>query len=194
MASEYLKWKYRDVKPREKVVLTKKQRRQNWWHYNKWFVILGIALVIFAGYWIWRVVTEVHPDYQVAYVGSVSLSEEQTVELENYFAALGADCDGDGEVTVQINEYLTDQSSSDIMYSYAYSVRLMVDFEDCESYFFILEDPETFQENYEILREDWIPLRDGFFLARRIFGEDKTVKYPEECDALWDELTKEAAP
>jgi len=194
MASEYLKWKYRDVEPREKVVLTKKQRRQNWWHYNKWFVVLGVVLVFIIGRWVWRVVTEVHPDYQVAYVGSLPLSEEQTDELESYFAPLGVDCDGDGKVTVQVNEYLTDQSSENVMYSYAYSVQLMADFEDCESYFFILEDPELFQENYEILRNDWIPLENGFYLARRVFEEDRTVKYPEECDALWDKLTKEVTP
>lgn len=194
MASEYLKWKYRDVKPREKVVLTKKQRRQNWWHYNKWFVVLAIVLVLLVGHWVWRVVTTVHPDYQAAYVGSAPLSEEQAGELESYFASQGVDCDGDGKVTVQVNEYLTDQSNENVMYSYAYSVRLMADFEDCESYFFILEDPETFQENYEILRDDWIPLENGFYLARRVFEEDRTVKYPEECDALWDKLTKEVTP
>ena len=42
MASEYLKWKYRDVKPDEPIRLTRKEKALNWWHYHKWYVLLGI--------------------------------------------------------------------------------------------------------------------------------------------------------
>ena len=41
MASEYLKWKYRDVKPDEPIRLTRKEKALNWWHYHKWYVLLG---------------------------------------------------------------------------------------------------------------------------------------------------------
>lgn len=34
MASEYLKWKYRDVKPDQTVELTPRQKRANWWYYH----------------------------------------------------------------------------------------------------------------------------------------------------------------
>ncbi len=46
MASEYLKWKYRNVRPDAPVERTRKQRRQNWWHYHKWHVILAAAAVV----------------------------------------------------------------------------------------------------------------------------------------------------
>ena len=44
MASEYLKWKYRDVKPRETKELTPAEKRKNWWHYHKWHILTGVVL------------------------------------------------------------------------------------------------------------------------------------------------------
>lgn len=38
MASEYLQWKYRDVQPDKKIELMPRQKRANWWYYNKWYV------------------------------------------------------------------------------------------------------------------------------------------------------------
>ena len=49
MASQYLKWKYRDVKPDAPVELTEAQRRANWWHYNKWYVLGACLLLLAAG-------------------------------------------------------------------------------------------------------------------------------------------------
>lgn len=82
MASEYLKWKYRDVEPERPVELTKKQRRQNWWHYHKWHVLAGAVLVLAAASWAWNALTQVYPDYQIAYVGSSPLPEEDTAAWE----------------------------------------------------------------------------------------------------------------
>lgn len=68
MASEYLKWKYRDVKPSQPVQLTKKELRRNWWHYHKWHVLFGAAAVCMAVSLVWSMVMQVRPDYQIAYV------------------------------------------------------------------------------------------------------------------------------
>ncbi len=192
MASEYLKWKYRDVRPDKPVELTKKQRRQNWWHYHKWYVALGAAAVLIAASLVWHAVTQVHPDYQIAYVGAYPLPEEEAAAWVERLSALGADCDGDGKVVVQLNQYPTGGSGEDAMYAAASNVKLMADFDSCESYFFLLEDPEAFQENYDILQEDWFPAEDGLFLARRVFWEDRTARHMEACGALWEALTKEA--
>ena len=154
MASEYLRWKYKDVQPNKPVTRTKKQRRQNWWHYHKWHVILGLAAVCIAG-------------------------------------NLGTDCNGDGKIVVQVNQYLSAQE--DVMYAAASNVRLMADLDACESYFFLLEDPEGFQQGYEVLQEDWFPVENGLYLARRTFWENRVPKNIEDCGALWERLRKEAA-
>ena len=45
MASEYLKWKYRDIKPDQPVEHTKKQKAANWWHYHRWWLLAGVVLL-----------------------------------------------------------------------------------------------------------------------------------------------------
>ena len=82
MASEYLKWKYRDVQPDAPVERTKKQRRQNWWYYHKWHVGIGVLAAAIAGNLAWHVLTQVHPDYQIAYVGTYPLSKEEAAAWE----------------------------------------------------------------------------------------------------------------
>lgn len=136
MASEYLKWKYRDVQPDAPVERTKKQRRQNWWHYHKWHVGIGVLAAAIAGNLAWHVLTQVHPDYQIAYVGTYPLSKEEAAAWEDRLSALGTDCSGDGRVVVQLNQYPTGGNGGDPMYAAASNVKLMADLDSCESYFF----------------------------------------------------------
>lgn len=191
MASEYLKWKYRDVKPEKAVELTKQQRRRNWWHYHKWHVLIGGVLILIVADWAWSALTQVHPDYQIAYVGTAPLDQEDAAAWEARLSAQGSDCNGDGNVVVQLNQYLTVQE--DTMYTAAANVKLLADLDARESYFFLLENPEQFQADYEILEEDWFPVENGLYLARREFWEDRTAEHMEECDALWARLLKEAS-
>ena len=173
------------------MVLTKKQRRRNWWHYHKWHVLICAAVVLIAADWARNILTQVTPDYQVAYLGSAPLSQEDAAAWEARLAALGADCDGDGRVVVQLNQYLS--AHEDAMYAAAANVKLLADLDGRESYFFLLENPEQFQADYEILQEDWFPVEDGLYLARRAFWEDRTAEHMEECSALWARLIEEAA-
>lgn len=156
MASEYLKWKYRDIQPEEKTELTPAQKRRNWWHYHKWHVLIG-AVLLLALLDIGRGVLgigAVRPDYQVAYVASAPLPEDTVAALESAFAALGEDVNGDDKVVVQLNQYVSDGSDSNeaAAYTAANEVKLMADLEHGDSCFFILESPETFQINHQILR------------------------------------------
>lgn len=235
MASEYLKWKYRDVRPDEPVELTPKEKRANWWHYHKWHVVLGAALLLSLASILSRALGlgEVRPDCQIAYVGSAALPEDTAAALENALSAMGTDCNGDGRVLVRLNQYIT--GSNDAMYAYAQGTRLMADIDGCDSCFFLLEDPEGFQEAYGVLaladgslpengrngplslswsdcpalealplggyseslpgqeiKGDSQELLSGLFLARRGFWTDKTSAYPEQCDELWNVITKGA--
>ena len=155
MASEYLKWKYRDVKPDEPIVLTPGEKRKNWWRYHWWHVLIGLVLLIAAGNLLMHVlgIGEKKPDYQIAYVGSAPLPRDAVNALEGALSELGRDCNGDGRVVVQLHSYTggeDDENSAGN--AYAASVTLMADLTDCDSYFFLLEDPEQFQRNYQILR------------------------------------------
>lgn len=151
MASEYLKWKYRDVQREEQAALSPAEKRKNWWHYYKWHVAIGLALfgiginlvcnALGAG--------QVKPDYQIAYVGENALPGDTAAAIETAFAALGEDLNGDGRVAVRLNQY--PMAGADPNLAAASQTTLMGDLLECESYFFLLEDPARFQADYHTL-------------------------------------------
>lgn len=151
MASEYLKWKYRDVQPDRPLELTPAQKRKNWLYYHKWHIALGgvLAAALVSIGWHALGIGEIRPDYQVAYVGSDALPEDTAAALEAGFAALGEDLNGDGRTVVRVVQYLTANADPELAYSAA--ALLTGDLVDCESYFFLLEDPAGFQRNYQAL-------------------------------------------
>lgn len=150
MASEYLKWKYRDVKPDEPVTLTSAEKRKNWWHYHKWHVFLGIVLLVSLASIGWHAMGfgETLPDYRIAYVGTNPLPDDTVSAIENVFASLGEDLNGDKKVSVLLTQYAGGEDAEAV---YAANMSLMGDLLECQSYFFLLEDPERFQEEYHSL-------------------------------------------
>lgn len=173
MASEYLKWKYRDIQHREAVVMTPAEQRKNWWHYHKWHVTIGLTLAVLCAYLLCQAlgVGQIRPDYQVAYVGTDALPEDTAAAIERAFAALGEDLNGDGQVVVRLNQYAS-TSGADTGAAASAEVTLMADLLECESYFFLLENPAWFQVNYHSLcrldgslPEDGDHSADGTFLA-----------------------------
>lgn len=153
MASEYLKQKYRDVKPDEPVTYTKKEKAANWWYYNKWFVMVGVfllAVVVSIGYHMLGF-GKVKADYYVAYVGTEYLPKQTVSELESALASLAADSNEDGKVVVKLNQYVELGGGDNLAYTYSSTAALLADFERGESCFFLLEDPEAFQERFSIL-------------------------------------------
>ena len=226
MASEYLQWKYRDVQPEEKPSYTRTQKMKNWLHYHWAWVLLGVLLLIAGGDLLLHALGSgiIQPEYQAALIASAPLDEETVTAIETALASLGEDCNGDGRVLFQINSYvdMTASGESDAaQYAAAAQVRLMADMESCESYFFLCEDPEKMQENYQILAKAdgelagqgetpetlaWETIRKnqgeslalpdlpGIWLARRGFWEDRTCAHRPQCDALWEKLTEGVAP
>ena len=72
MASQYLNWKLRDVKPDPLPPdPTPRQKWRNWWHYHKGMVIAGavVGLAVLDIAHSALGLGQVRPDYQVAYVG-----------------------------------------------------------------------------------------------------------------------------
>lgn len=134
MASEYLKWKARDVQRETPRELTPQEKRKNWWHYHKWYVFLGMVLLAILCDIGWHVLRTAKPDYQVAYVGTDALPEDTVAALEAGFAALGEDLNGDGRVTVRLVQYAS-SGGADAGAAYSAEVQLMSDLLDCESFF-----------------------------------------------------------
>lgn len=165
MASEYLNWKFREIEadpaPPDP---TARQKWQNWWHYHKGMVAAGAVVLLAAADIAWNALGlgQVKPDYQIAYVGETALPEQTAAAVEEAFAALGSDANGDGQTVVQLHQYiLTGGLDENAEYAYANQVTLMGDLEDCDSCFFLLEDCETFQAGYAILADSDGTLADA---------------------------------
>lgn len=178
MASEYLKGKYKNVKPREKVELTRSEKRKNWWYYHKWHVAIGIVCLAAGVSLLWDVlgIGKAMPDYWFAYVGTYALPEDTVAALEAGFASFGADQNGDGVVTVSIRQYPL--YSADPQTAFAAQAQLTVDLTQCQSCFFLLEDPERFQQEYQCLRK-----LDGSLPKEDDSGEGTYLLW-EQCPAL----------
>lgn len=178
MASEYLKKKYRDVKPDAPVQMTAAEKRRNWWHYHRWYVGIVLLLLVIAGDIAWNALGRVKPDYRIAYVGASRLPDDTAAALEAGFASLGEDLNGDGKVTAALTQYAS-SGGTDAGVAAAAEVSLLGDILECESYFFLLEDPEQFQREYHSLRrlDGSLPDEDGG-------STGETYLRWEDCPAL----------
>lgn len=156
MASEYLKWKYKDVKPDEPIEYTKEEKRRNWWACHKWHVALAVLLLaILTDLTLSALhVGETMPDYRCAWVSATALPEDSRASLESALAAFGEDLNGDGKVTFHIEEYITsaDNTEEGAAVVAANTMRLTADLESLDSYFFLLDDPADFQSRFAVLR------------------------------------------
>lgn len=161
MAGEYYKWLARNEKPEEKRELTREEKIRNWWHYYKWYVIAGLAALWLLGGMVTDAVAarRSKPDYTVAYVGGYMLPEDTVTALETALASLAADSNGDGRVTVQVNQYMLYEpdkqgnaaENQKMSYSHAGQVQLMGDIEEGTSTIFLLAFPDRFTGNFQIL-------------------------------------------
>lgn len=159
MASEYLlkkaKEEVQSAPPDPARVLTKKEKVLNWWCYHKWHVVIGVILAACLGSVLWNAlgIGQVRPDISVAYVGSMPLGEETALALQTGLEAIAADLNGDGKVSIELQQYVSpDTGDSDTLYyAQAAQVQLVGDITECKSYFFLLEDPAKFQEATQVL-------------------------------------------
>ncbi|MDD6441052.1 MAG: hypothetical protein PUG71_02920 [bacterium] len=150
---------------------------KNWWYYYKWYVICGILLGLVSIQLIGNAFGwfKKEPDIQIAYIGETPLPEDTISAIEKTFSSLAEDYNHDGEVRIQVNQYasgsLTDNSAETAEYRQAAELRLIADINDCESYFFLLEDPEAFQKQYQILAsaDGTCPEATDFSASNKVF-------------------------
>lgn len=139
MAREYTRW----------------ERFQNWFYYNKLWVAVGAIILWVAGSMLWNAlgIGQTKPDYRIAYLGTRRLPEDCVEALETSLAALAEDHNGDGTVTVALTQYVsaTPSDPENAAYAYASEMSVLADITEGYSFFFLLENPEGFQQNFQVL-------------------------------------------
>lgn len=138
------------------------EKWKNWWYYYKWYVLCGVILIDIAISWLGNALGlwQPAPDFQIAYIGETALPEDTVNALETALAGLGEDLgldldfNQDGKIIVKINQYSANSQSPDSdahYYETAAEISLIGDISDCDSYFFLLENPDAFQQEHQLL-------------------------------------------
>ena len=159
----------------QKKQYTRRQRLENWFYYNKLWLLVGLVLLWIIGSMLWNVlgIGQVRPDYRIAYVGRLKLPDDCVDALERELATLAEDCNGDGTVTVVVTQYVTtsDNDLENQMYSYGSQISILADITEGESHFFLLEDPVDFQLSFQVLAnlDGSIPAEDDFEALNKVF-------------------------
>ena len=201
-----------------------KKKISNWLYYNGWILALAAVLLVIFGSMIRTKIeaARLRCDYTVAYVGTEVLASDAVDALKAQFCALGTDVDGDGEVTVRLKQFIVSEESAleeDVAYGRAAEIALLSDISEGESYFFLVEHPEAFQQDFQLManpdgspsaQDDFgvwdkvyrwgdcpaldVPELDGLYLGRRCFVDPRMKSNSPENQALWSRLTEDATP
>ncbi len=135
-------------------VYTKKEKRENWWHYHWSWVALAIVGLIVVIALLRETVFRPRPDLRVACVTKTVMPEEVLSALEIELENLAQDGNGDGRVLVEVVPYVLDFTSVDAARAeadIAARARLAADLGMFSFYTVFLDDPENFQKEYEVL-------------------------------------------
>lgn len=164
--------------------LTRSQKVKNWWHYRKWYVILGAVLFAAVCSLFGNALGFFHksPDLQIAYIGKTILPQDTIHAMEQIFASLAEDYNQDGEILIQIRQYISNSRNSDAetaYYQYASEITLLGDISEGESYFFLMDNPQSFQQEYQLLASP-----DGNCPNQADYSvDDKTILW-SDCSIL----------
>ena len=159
----------------QKKTYTRRQRLENWFYYNKLWLLIGLVILWILGSMLWNLlgIGQTTPDYTFSYVGRLKLPQDCVTALETSLAQLGEDLNSDGEVVVKLNQHVvTDNSYADNMtYSYGAQVTILADITEAESHFFLLEDPIDFQLSFQILAnlDGSVPAEDDFKAINKVY-------------------------
>lgn len=159
-------------------------RMKNWWYYHKWYVIIGVILLGVALDLIGSALGlfTKSPDLQIAYVGRAPLPQDTVSALQQAFTSLAGDYNRDGQIIVQINQYISSSNTTDVdtaYYQYASEITLIGDISDCESYLFLMEDAQDFQREFQLLA-----LPDGSCPDETDYSVDDKIFVWSDCPIL----------
>ena len=131
---------------------------------------------------------ETLPDYQIAYVGKSALPEDTAHAIEAAFAQYGEDLNGDGIVSVKLNQYVSDTEDVENASTYALAAQMqfLSDMNAEESYFLLLDDPDAFSAG----------LSGTCQLGRHSAGRQRLYRRPErpclgQTARCWPDTTLE---
>ena len=96
----------------EIVPTTPKEKRQNWWFYNRVKLLVGAICVLLLGSIVYSIATKVSPDYTIALMTSYTMPDAAVTQLEEYLTQYAEDRNGDGKTVVTVVNYIFSESTA----------------------------------------------------------------------------------
>ncbi|MCI9272996.1 MAG: hypothetical protein HFE39_03455 [Clostridiales bacterium] len=121
----------------EKTITTKKQKRENFWFYHKWHVIVSLCCLVLVALFLFDMFNKEVADYEIAILTQTATFDEDRAKIKATAESVAEDLNGDGKVLVTVNEYLINGNSEKDM---AYIARLTNDLSNYQSMIFIVDD------------------------------------------------------
>ena len=148
-----------------------RKKLQNFWFYYKIPLLIALAAVLVLTYLLMQDRSTVQPDYHIGLVREIPCTDAELKALNDLFTAAGEDCNGDGQVLVQIHTYYVDlaDTSENAGVTNADVVQALdADLVGSVSGIFLLEDAATFRRITNGLLSDFTaPMENGLSLTIR---------------------------
>lgn len=128
-----------------------RKKVDNFWYYYKFHVLIGAFLLFMAVVFIKDMLSKVDYDYNIAFVTDYMIADEDSQALQSYFEANAEDLNGDGEVHVQIQNYVLpaeDAQGYDPQMLAAGQTKMTVDLQEGTSMIFFISE-----QNYEKFKD-----------------------------------------
>ena len=167
-----------EIKTEEKRELTAREKRKNFWYYNKWKFAIGAFLIALGVYFIISVVLRVRPDYEIALLTTNKLNDPALEQFEDALKEIAEDRNGDGKVVVQINQYSYGNGTGQT--AMIDTAKIVTDLDSCESMIFISDAVSldnlipTVGSSFFVNLETWEPAPDNLndFAPIRVLYQD----------------------
>lgn len=91
---------------------TAKEKRKNWWHYHKVYLLAATAIIALAVYSVYSITAQPQPDYSIALLTSFNLPDEIKSAMEEHFSKYADDRNNDGKAVVRLNSYVFSNASN----------------------------------------------------------------------------------
>lgn len=172
---------------------TFKQKRQNFWYYHKWHVLIAIVAAIVAIVMIQNAMTRENPDYVVGLITDRIPSQETLDHIAGQLELCAPDRNGDGQVLVQVTDYEVGESDNPQIVM-ASTTKLAGDFQTgnvmlylCdETGYSYVEKQEGWDAGHKKMQLPASMQVNGLTLTASMRILDQDNSHYDEQKALWD--------
>lgn len=175
------------VETEKKIYLgpvTLREKAENFWYHNKWYLVLASALVIAISFMLVQCINKEKYDLEVIYFSYTATVDSQTEKIAEYFEKYGEDIDGDGNVNIQVINCSINPNIGDRKYRDSVLQKVQAHIMSGEKTLLYVTDSESVK--YFDLMETSVPLflEETYALDQNFYDEAQVDSAPTLPEGL----------